>query len=71
MSTVDFLVVKVPLAYNMILGYPSMKMAKVVLSIYHLMMKFLTELGIEEVRRNQLMAREYYFVVTKRKQKEK
>lgn len=48
-----------------------MRMAKVVLSTYHLVIKFPTKEGIEEVRGNQLMARECYFVVIKGKQKAK
>lgn len=54
----DFLVIKVAFVYNMILGRHCIKMAKVVISTYHLVMKFLIKVGIEKVKVNQLMARE-------------
>lgn len=51
----DFMVLKVPSAYNMILGSLCMRMAKVVLSGYHLVKKFLMKASIGEVRGNQIM----------------
>lgn len=59
----------VPSTYNMILGKPFMRMAKLVLLTYHLVMKFSTEVGIGEVRGNQIMARECYLVAVRGKQK--
>lgn len=49
---IDFIVVKFPLTYNMILGRPCMRMVRAVLSTYHLVMKFPIETSIGEVRRN-------------------
>lgn len=40
---VDFLVVKVPSVYNTILDRTSLRMANLVMPIYHLMVKFLIE----------------------------
>lgn len=68
---IDFLVIKVPAGYNVILRRPCMRMAKAVMSTYHLVMKFHTEEGIKEVRGNQLIARECYFATMKGKQKAK
>lgn len=48
----DFLIVKVPLAYNVILRRLCIRMAKVVLSTYHLVMKLPIEVGIREVKGN-------------------
>lgn len=67
----DFSVAKVLLVYNVILGKPCIRMAKVILSTYHLIMKFLIEEGIREVRENYLMATECYFTIMKGKQKAK
>ncbi|KAK3039298.1 hypothetical protein RJ639_026682 [Escallonia herrerae] len=44
----DFVVVKVPSAYNAILGRPALNQLQVVVSTYHLKMKFPTEHGIGE-----------------------
>lgn len=52
---IDFLVIKMSLAYNMILGCPCIKMVRVVLYTYYLMMKFLIEAGMREVRRKGLI----------------
>lgn len=68
---IDFIVVKVTLRYNMILTRLCMRMAKVVLSTYHLVMKFLIEAGIRKVRGNHVMTKECYFAVIKEKQKAK
>lgn len=68
---IDFLVIKVPSAYNVIIGRPCIRMAKVDLSTYHLVVKFLIEGEIGEVRENWLMARDSYFVTVSVKQKAK
>ncbi|KAK3010861.1 hypothetical protein RJ639_012967 [Escallonia herrerae] len=44
----DFVVVKVPSAYNAILGRPALNQLQAVVSTYHLKMKFPTEHGIGE-----------------------
>lgn len=63
----DFLVVKLPSTNNVILGRPCIRMAKTILSTYHLVVKFLTKEGIREVNGNQLLARECYFATVKGK----
>lgn len=45
-----FLVVDCPSAFNALLGRPTLKALKVVTSIYHLAMRFLTLEGIETVK---------------------
>ena len=44
-----FLVVRVSLTYNGILGQLGLKTFKAMVSTYHLLMKFLTSVGIREV----------------------
>lgn len=46
-----------------------MRMVKAILSTYHLVMKFLIEAKIGEVRGNQIMARECYLEAARGKQK--
>ncbi|XP_073107230.1 uncharacterized protein [Elaeis guineensis] len=48
------------LAYNAILGQPSLGVLKAVVSSYHLMMKFPMEAGVGQVRGNQAMARQCF-----------
>ncbi|KAK3037299.1 hypothetical protein RJ639_032061 [Escallonia herrerae] len=54
----DFVVVKVPSAYNAILRRPALNQLQAVVSTYHLKMKFPTENGIEEVKGDQTTAHE-------------
>ena len=49
---VTFLVIDCSSAYNAILGQPTLKSWKVVTSTYHLMIKFPTDYGVEELRVN-------------------
>ncbi|KAK3000081.1 hypothetical protein RJ639_023783 [Escallonia herrerae] len=56
----DFLVVKVPSAYNAILERPALNQLQAVVSTYHLTMKFPTEHGIGEVKGDQTIARQCY-----------
>ncbi|KAK3003531.1 hypothetical protein RJ639_018380 [Escallonia herrerae] len=56
----DFVVVKVPSAYNAILGRPALNRLQAVVSTYHLKMKFPTEHGIGEVKGDQTTARQCY-----------
>ncbi|KAK3032309.1 hypothetical protein RJ639_036266 [Escallonia herrerae] len=52
----DFVVVKVPSAYNAILGRLALNQLQAVVSTYHLKMKFPTEHGIGEVKGDQTTA---------------
>ena len=59
-TTVRFLVVDAPLAYNMLLGRPSLNAIKAIPSAYHMMIKFPTVSGVGMVRGDQRVARECY-----------
>ena len=63
MKDVTFLVVDCSFAYNAILGRPTLNSWKVVTSTYHLMIKFPTKYGVEEVRGDQVTARECYIAM--------
>ncbi|KAK3024809.1 hypothetical protein RJ639_044119 [Escallonia herrerae] len=56
----DFVVVRVPSAYNAILGRTSLNQLRVVVSTYHMKMKFPTENGVGEVKGDQAVARQCY-----------
>ena len=56
-KTLTFLVMQVPSAYNAILGKPSPNAFQAAVSIYHLLMKFLTSNRTDEVHANQMMVR--------------
>jgi hypothetical protein len=62
---VDFLVIDRPFAYNAIMGRPALNKLRAATSTYHLMMKFPTEEGVEEVRGDQLAARKCYNISMK------
>ena len=47
-------------AYNAIFGQPTLNLWKAVTSTYHLMIKFPTDYGVGELRKNQVAARECY-----------
>ena len=59
-KNVTFLVVDCSSTYNAILRRPTLNSWKAVTSTYHLMIKFPTDYGIGELRRNQVAARECY-----------
>ena len=59
-TTVRFLIVNAPSAYNMLLGRPSLNAIRVVPSAYHMVIKFPTANGVGTVRGNQRIARECY-----------
>ncbi|KAK3022920.1 hypothetical protein RJ639_046464 [Escallonia herrerae] len=66
----DFVVVKVPSAYNAILGRPTLNQIQAVVSTYHLKMKFPTEHRIGEVKGDQTTARQCYVTSCRSKNKE-
>ena len=57
-TTVRFLIVDAPSAYNMLLGRPSLNTIRVIPSAYHMVIKFLTANGVGMVRGNQCVAKE-------------
>jgi hypothetical protein len=60
-ASVKFLVVDCPLAYNVIIGCPTLNKLRAVTSTYHLLIRFPTEHGIGEFKGDQATARECYF----------
>ena len=64
-TTVRFLIVDAPSAYNMLLGRPSLNAIRAVPSAYHMVIKFPTANGVEMVRGNQRIARECYLASMK------
>jgi hypothetical protein len=56
-TSVEFLVVDCPLAYNVIIGRPTLNKLRAVTSTYHLLVRFLGEL-----KGDQAAVRECYFV---------
>ena len=66
-TTVRFLVVDAPSAYNMLLGRPSLNAIKAIPSAYHMMIKFPTVSGVGMVRGDQRVARECYSASMKQK----
>ena len=57
-TTVRFLIVDAPSAYNMLLGRPSLNAIKAIPSAYHMMIKFPTVSGVAMVRGDQRVAGE-------------
>lgn len=45
-----FIVVDIPLAYNMIIGRPILNRLKVMISTYQMMKKFLIKINVREMR---------------------
>ena len=66
-TTVRFLVVDAPSAYNVLLGRPSLNDIKAIPSAYHMVIKFPTANGVGMVRGDQRMARECYSASVKQK----
>ena len=66
-TTVRFLIVDAPLAYNVLLGRPSLNAIKAIPSAYHMVIKFPTTNGVGMVRGDQRVARECYSASMKQK----
>ncbi|KAK3023342.1 hypothetical protein RJ639_043529 [Escallonia herrerae] len=66
----DFLVVRVPSAYNAILGQTALNQLKVVVSIYYMKIKFPTKHGIEEVKGDQVVDQQCYMAACRTKNNE-
>ena len=66
-TTVRFLIVDAPSAYNVLLGRPSLKAIKAIPSAYHMIIKFPTTNGVGMVRGDQRVARECYSASMKQK----
>ena len=66
-TTVKFLIVDAPSAYNMLLGRPSLNVLRVVPSAYHMVIKFPIENGVGVVRGDHRVARECYSASIKQK----
>jgi len=63
---VNFLVADVPMAYNVIIGHPTLSMLKAVVAPYLLLMQFeLDDRGVGKLFGDQRMARECYYVSLK------
>ena len=62
---VEFVVVDIPLAYNVILGRPILILLGAVSSIRHLSLQFPTPRGVGIIKGDQLAARECYNISTR------
>ena len=66
-TTIKFLIVDAPSAYNMLLGRLSLNAIRVVPSAYHMVVKLPTENGVGMVQGDQRVARECYLASMKKK----
>ena len=66
-TTIRFLIVDAPSAYNVLLGIPSLNAIKAIPSAYHMVIKFPTTNGVGMVRGDQHVARECYSASMKQK----
>ncbi|RRT32020.1 hypothetical protein B296_00048605 [Ensete ventricosum] len=57
---VSFMVVKLPSAYNVIIGCPTLSRLRAVMSTYHRILKFPTQVGVGEVRSDPRESRQCY-----------
>ena len=64
-TTIKFLIVDAPSAYNMLLGRPSLNAIRAIPSAYHMVVKFPTENGVGMVRGDQQVSREFYLTSMK------
>ena len=66
-TTVRFLIVDAPSAYNILLGTPSLNAIRAVSSAYHMIIKFPTANGVGMVQGDQRVARDCYSASMKQK----
>ena len=66
-TTIRFLIIDDPSAYNMLLGRPSLNGIRAIPLAYHMVIKFPTTNGVGMVRGNQRVARKYYSASMKQK----
>ena len=66
-TTIKFLIVEAPSAYNMLLGRPSLNAIRAIPYAYHMVVKFLTEYGVGKARGDQWIAKECYLASMKQK----
>ena len=66
-TTVRFLIVDAPSAYNILLGRPSLNAIRAIPSAYHMVIKFPTANEVRMVRGDQCIARECYSASMKQK----
>ena len=59
-AQINYFIVKNPSIYNVILGRSGLNVLKVIVSTYHLMVKFSPPEEIDELRRNQWLMKECY-----------
>ena len=64
-TTVRFLIVDAPLAYNMLLGRPSLNAIRAIPFAYHMVIKFPSANGVGMVRGDQRIVRECYLASMK------
>ena len=57
---VDFLVIDQPLAFNAVMGRPSLRELRAITSIHHLLMKFRTSQRVGEAKGDQQESRQCY-----------
>ena len=65
--SLGFLVVHTSSSYNAIQGRPRLNTLRAIVSTYHLLVKFPTRAGVEEIRGDQLLAWQCYLATIKRK----
>ncbi|RRT32937.1 hypothetical protein B296_00054812 [Ensete ventricosum] len=68
---VSFMVVKLPSAYNAIIGHPTLNRLKAVVSAYHQLLKFLTRAEVGKVRSGPRVSRQCYLTATTLSKKSK
>ena len=66
-TTMRFLIVDAPSAYNILLGRPSLNAIRAIPSAYHMVIKFPTANGVGMVQGDQRIARECYSTSMKQK----